>query len=298
MQKTNFRFEVFVHDDASSDGTTEIIKEYAEKYPDIVKPYYETKNLWSKGDGSFRKLVYSPDLLRGKYIALCEGDDYWTDPNKLQKQVDFLESNNDYYMCFHSASIESSVPRDCPIHIELIEDRDYSANELYKKWIVPTASIVFRREVLYYMNGLIGQERILNGDIIIVLSCCARGKVRCFSRSMSVYRMHPGGVTYNKKKVLERIIKYPDHIRFIYDNFSQILDKQTLKRNLALKLIIRGKCSKLFSNNQLSDFYYAFISSPSFTMSCLVLSIKKGIKRFLVHGKFIHFCHVLKFWFK
>ena len=97
MQKTNFRFQAIVHDDASTDGTTEIVREYAEKYPDIIVPIYETENQWSKHDGSLLRCMLP--LMTGKYWAECEGDDYWIDPLKLQKQVDFMESHPDYGMC-------------------------------------------------------------------------------------------------------------------------------------------------------------------------------------------------------
>ena len=96
MQKTNFRFEAIVHDDASTDGTAAIIREYAEKYPDIIKPIYETENQYSKRDGSLRRIMDAHT--HGKYVAMCEGDDYWIDPLKLQKQVDFLEDNPEYGM--------------------------------------------------------------------------------------------------------------------------------------------------------------------------------------------------------
>lgn len=96
MQKTNFRFEAVVHDDASTDGTVAIIREYAEKYPNIIKPIYETQNQYSKHDGSLGRIMSA--ACTGKYIAMCEGDDYWIDPYKLQKQVDFLETHLDYSM--------------------------------------------------------------------------------------------------------------------------------------------------------------------------------------------------------
>ncbi len=100
MQKTNFPFVAIVHDDASADGTADIIREYAEKYPDIIKPIYETENQYSKRDGSLARIMNKVCEATGaKYIAMCEGDDYWTDPHKLQKQVDFLESHPDYAMC-------------------------------------------------------------------------------------------------------------------------------------------------------------------------------------------------------
>ena len=97
MQKTNFPFEAIVHDDASTDRSAEIIREYAEKYPNIIKPIFETENLYSKHDGSIRKVMY--EHTKGKYVAICEGDDYWIDPYKLQKQVDILESNTNIGLC-------------------------------------------------------------------------------------------------------------------------------------------------------------------------------------------------------
>ena len=103
MQKANFHFEAIVHDDASTDGTAVIIQEYAEKYPNIIKPIYETENQYSKKDGSLAKIMN--EHMHGKYIAMCEGDDYWIDPLKLQKQVDFLEQNLDYVFCCHRYKI-------------------------------------------------------------------------------------------------------------------------------------------------------------------------------------------------
>ena len=100
MQKTDFRFIAIVHDDASSDETSDIIREYAEKYPDIIKPIYEQENQYSKRDGSLRRIINEAIPAYVKYIAMCEGDDYWTDPLKLQKQVDFLESNPEFGMVY------------------------------------------------------------------------------------------------------------------------------------------------------------------------------------------------------
>ncbi len=100
-QQTNFPFECIVHDDASTDGTSDIIREYAEKFPDIIKPIIQTENQYSKRNGSIGKIL--DEKTRGKYLAFCEGDDYWIDPLKLQKQVDFLESNPEYAMCHTEA---------------------------------------------------------------------------------------------------------------------------------------------------------------------------------------------------
>src|SRR5690606_25359461 len=92
MQKCNFEYEILIHDDASTDDTQKIIKEYQQKYPEIIKPILQTENQYSKGVRGIMARFNFPRA-KGKYIALCEGDDYWTDPLKLQKQIDFLENN-------------------------------------------------------------------------------------------------------------------------------------------------------------------------------------------------------------
>jgi len=102
MQKTNFKFEVLVHDDASTDNTANIIREYESRYPDLIKPIYQTENQYSKKRGLVAKIQFGRAV--GKYIAFCEGDDYWTDPLKLQKQFDALEAHPEADMCTHAAS--------------------------------------------------------------------------------------------------------------------------------------------------------------------------------------------------
>ena len=144
MQKTNFKFEILIHDDASNDGTTEIIKEYEQKYPDIIKPIYETENQFSKGISISRR--YNFPRVKGKYVAVCEGDDYWTDSYKLQKQVDFLEANPDYSICFHPVRViydgfdmeEQIWPRD--EHIQ----NGFTLENLLKYNFIQSSSIMYR----------------------------------------------------------------------------------------------------------------------------------------------------------
>ena len=95
MQKTDFAYEILIHDDASTDGTIDIIKEYEERYPDIIRPVLETENQYSKGISNISGVFNFPRA-RGRYIAMCEGDDYWSDPYKLQKQFDLMESDAGY----------------------------------------------------------------------------------------------------------------------------------------------------------------------------------------------------------
>ena len=98
-QKTYFPFKILIHDDCSTDGTTEIIKKYTAKYPDIIKPIYETENQYQQGK-TVSSLIWNNSRAKGKYIAFCEGADYWIDNNKLQEQVNFLENNDSYGMVY------------------------------------------------------------------------------------------------------------------------------------------------------------------------------------------------------
>lgn len=197
MQKTSFAFEAIVHDDASTDGSAAIIREYAEKYPDIIKPIYEKENQYSKYDGSLRRILNAAIHPAAKYIAMCEGDDYWIDPLKLQKQVDFLEGNPEYSLCFHNAMehYENGIKEDkC---FSNIEDRDYSGVEIYEKWIVPTASVVFRKSIMLYdrYEEVMSNKNFINKDIILFLLCVESGKVRGMKDIMSVYRRHDKSMT-------------------------------------------------------------------------------------------------------
>lgn len=98
-QQTDFPFEVLVHDDASTDGTADIIREYAARYPALIRPVFQERNRYSEGAAIAREFLFP--LIRGRYVALCEGDDYWTDPRKLQKQVEALEAHPEVDICAH-----------------------------------------------------------------------------------------------------------------------------------------------------------------------------------------------------
>src|SRR5690554_1577899 len=153
-QKTNFSFEVLIHDDASTDGTSEIVKAYESKYPSIIKPIYQTENQWSKGLRSIT-VNYNFTRAKGKYIAICEGDDYWTDPHKLQKQVDFLESHPDYILCcggFTSVNGDKDTVHMLDSVPGVIQSKDqngftFELKHTLHQWIIKTLTVVFRNRV-------------------------------------------------------------------------------------------------------------------------------------------------------
>lgn len=212
MQKTNFRFEAIVHDDASTDGSAAIIREYAEKYPEIIKPIFEKENLYSKRDGSLRRVMYANT--HGKYVAICEGDDYWTDPYKLQKQVDFLESHPDYVMCSHRWR-EYMQTEDAFSEIAEFPESgvEYDLNTLvHGKWFFQPLTVVYRRDALD-LDRFTYKYAI---DVVLFYELLKQGKGYCLPDVMAVYRIHSGGVW--SKIALDRQRKMEFDIRLdIYD---------------------------------------------------------------------------------
>lgn len=197
MQQTNFPFVAIVHDDASTDGTAAIIQEYEQKYPDIIKPIYETENQYSKRDGSIRRIMNAASEATGaKYYALCEGDDYWTDPLKLQKQVDFLEDHPDYSMVFGKAVVLSFTESSSSLFSHL-ESKEYTPIEIYRRWTIPTASVLIRKEIFSskMYADISNYKKPVMGDISLFLICGFSGKIFCLDDTVCVYRRLSTGAT-------------------------------------------------------------------------------------------------------
>lgn len=196
MQKTNFRFEVLVHDDASKDRTAEIVREFEEKYPDIIKPIYQSENQYSKG------IKIPPHILlpraKGKYLAWCEGDDRWTDPHKLQKQFDYMESHPECALCLHRAVKHWCVPGgEDSVGPEQDNDRDYSVAEIMgRELFFATASFFLRADQYRAMPELFITKTC--GDIPIQIYASICGKVHCFQDIMAVYNYRTEG-SFTKK---------------------------------------------------------------------------------------------------
>ncbi len=258
MQQTNFPFEVVVHDDASTDGTTDIVMEYAERYPEIIKPMVETENQWQKGGLKHIISIMNEQHRRGKYIAFCEGDDYWIDPNKLQRQVDFLESNPDYSMCFHSAKKKYETDARAWIDCENIQDKDYDATDIFINWTVPTASVLCRKEAMDFYANLKHPEQIQNYDIFIILSCAMVGKIRGMHEQMSVYRIQGEGLTYNKKALIRCTMNNPGHFMTLKENFPIVNPrpiKDTISKVFFERALIQDSASEKLKDFWLSFFY-------------------------------------------
>lgn len=188
MQKTNFKFEAIVHDDASTDHTADIIREYAAKYPDIIKPIYETENQYSKYDGSIRRILDA--ACTGKYIAMCEGDDYWIDPLKLQKQVDFLEASPEYGLCHTDFTIQDESGKNEKKKKRIYPSGDVLLNILGKKgsYIIGTCTALYRKSIYDEIPKLWCEKNFKMGDAPLWIELSRKTKVKYLSNSTAVYR--------------------------------------------------------------------------------------------------------------
>lgn len=194
MQKTNFPFEILVHDDASTDGTADVIREYEAKYPDLFRCVYQTENQWGKKDPCKDFLF---PMVQGKYVALNEGDDYWTDENKLQKQVDFMESHPDFSVCFHPVTVhwdDNSKPDSIfPSEKNRFYKTELILDDLLKRNFIQTNSVLYRWR--FHQDPLsLMPDDILPGDWFLHLLHAQVGKIGFLNDVMSVYRRHRGGI--------------------------------------------------------------------------------------------------------
>lgn len=216
MQKTNFRFEAIVHDDASTDNSAAIIREYAEKYPDIIKPILQTENQYSKRDGSIRRIMDAHT--HGKYVAICEGDDYWIDPFKLQKQVDFLEENPEYGMVrteihrYYQEKKEFEYNFFSTIRKDIHEDslREY----LLKGWFAAPCTWLLRREL--YSTVPVLPKDCFSGDINVILCIASSSKIGFIKDATAVYRILPISASHfsNLKDYLKFALKVKNTRKF------------------------------------------------------------------------------------
>lgn len=184
-QETNFPFEAIVHDDASTDGSANIIREYAERYPHIIKPILRETNLYQNGNGHLIGKSIT-EACTGRYWALCEGDDYWTDPKKLQKQVDFLDTHPDYSMVCTDGDV--LTPQGMEHWDRYPESCDIPFADIVTEgglWI-HTASIMYRPELLHPYPDFCRKCHV--GDYPLQIMMGIRGKVYFIAERMVVYR--------------------------------------------------------------------------------------------------------------
>lgn len=279
-QKVNFKYEIIINDDCSTDSTAQIIKEYAERYPQIIKPIFQKENQYSK----HRRMLI--DILmpqaKGKYFAICEGDDYWTDTNKLQKQFDFMEANDEYSMCVTNAIIVDNNKN----KVGKINTVDNNMTLTCEDFIlgggeyVATNSIFSRTEYIEQLPTYFNNFSI---DYLWQIFLSSIGKTYCFKEPMSAYRINTGSswtdkiindesknISINKEivKKLREINKYTNekyndainkkivelefNIYYLENNFKMIKQepylsyKNNLPKSKKIKILLKEKAPFIF----------------------------------------------------
>ena len=271
MQKTKFPFEVIIHDDSSTDGTERIIREYESNYPEVIFPIYQKENQYSKGI----RRIFATFMLQkctGKYVALCEGDDYWTDPYKLQKQVDFLETHPDFALCVHNVRvideragnetfITKANPRmECTI-----------ADVLENRYPMPTCSTIVRTDSVRSFPPWFSV--IHNGDWVLQITASQFGKVCFMNDPMATYVRHKGGISvttsieYQNDQLIKLFHLLNQYLHFEYKHIIDKLFARVLM-NKSMVLLKKGMYSKA-----VECLLQAFFTSPG---ACVEKTVEKA----------------------
>ncbi|MBQ7346472.1 MAG: glycosyltransferase [Clostridia bacterium] len=256
-QKTNFKYEILIHDDASTDQTAAIIQEYEKKYPEIIKPIYQVENQYSKGVRIGR--TYQYPRVRGEYIAFCEGDDYWCDENKLQKQFDAMQSDCSCTLCVHSVQKVTNCGELLDTYIKpstlsygIILGDQFLYNYLTGKESYPfqTSSYFIKKDILLNMPNFRYQFKV--GDVPMLLWSAAKGNILYIEGVYSCYRIGVPG-SYNaklndKKYVIKQIKANIDgYLAFNEDTnhkYWDFMKHKVLYSQIQYSFAIKEKISK------------------------------------------------------
>ena len=257
-QKTDFPFEIIVRDDCSTDSTGSIIREYGEKYPGIVIPFILPFNHFSRGmtNDSFAEMFR---MARGKYIAICEGDDFWTDPEKLQVQADFLEAHAEYSLCVtssHYADADGNLMKNKVFRTDTVS-RELTIEEIINGWTAATNTVVYRKASLEKDVIIPFLGTCVNEDYARMVYLALQGKVYYMDRMTGAYRIgNPGSFSDDTHKrpevykartigfaeMLDRMDAYTEgkyttlirrvRDRQLFDMYANLEDRENMKKYL------------------------------------------------------------------
>lgn len=267
MQETTFPIEIIIGDDGSVDGTVDVCKDYAERFPDKIRFFNRERVLTRVFDSEahierFCNWWWTLRDARGKYVAICEGDDYWIDPLKLQKQVDFLENHPDYVMSHTSIQYYFQnqklfvQSRDAEINAHLNDDIHAEDILFSDRYRIQTVTVVYRKDiaelVLSCDSSLYRSGRFLQGDTPLWYGLLQHGKIHFLPEVTAIYRRNDGSVTATKdiKKYMRFMLSYAELRMYLVhrDNLSSI--EERVNRIYAQILL----CYKAFNSNYIPDY--------------------------------------------
>jgi len=271
MQKTDFPFELIIGEDCSTDRTREIVVDYANRYPEIIKPILHEKNVGAKANSESVR-----EACTGKYVALCEGDDYWIDPLKLQKQVDFMESHPECTLSIHNAVIIDSKGKNGGNFLlsKNIKSGIYSVEQIALFGFVPTASILYRKHI--FENPPVWFSNARPGDYALILIVCSAGYAYYSSEVASAYRhgvLGSATVRLNNKPRIEKVQYFKQYIHLIdcFDEYTNCKYKEAMDQVRIRKEIAIIELEKDFASLRRSR-YKSYVKS---------LSISQRLKMYL-----------------
>lgn len=265
MQQTSFPFEILIHDDASTDKTAKIVKKYETAYPNIIKAIYQKENQYSKG---IKVGKFNRNRAKGKYYALCEGDDYYTDRKKIQKQTEFMEDNPEYSLCVHSGSIVT-YEKELIKYVRPSEfDKEYTTQEIINGGggLFVTNSMLFRKE--FYQELAPFQKASPVGDYPLTIRLSLYGKVKYLDENMSAYRYMLKGswseknsidVEYRKEHARKIINMFNSLNQYTDYKYKEIINEKIKKLQFDL-LMVSGKFKEVKAQE-----YMAFYEKLSFS---------------------------------
>lgn len=295
-QKTTFPFEVIIHDDASTDKTPSIIHEFELKYPNIIRPIYQKVNQWSQGKWFVREFIFPK--IRGKYIALCEGDDYWCSSQKLEKQVDILESKPNCHLCVHRVmqiQEDGKMTKHTMPNFKL-KDGIYFTNEflrLDEGHNFQTTSYFFRYDdyMKYTLFPPAFRFAAKVGDVQMLLYFSSLGDVYFIDDIMSCHRQASKGSWSERmnKASIERKVNHLDSIINTFKMFDDYTNKKyheviqhRINRTLFDKMLILNQYREAL-NNKYKDYFGAltFKQKMSIYIGALSPNLLKKIRSIL-----------------
>ena len=285
-QKTNYKYKIIVHDDASTDNTKNIIYNFVKNYPSLFIPIFQKENQYSKGIKIYERFI--KPLINTKYIAFCEGDDYWVDSNKIQIQIDYLEKHPKCSMCVHNTVMISEDGKNLKKYMSglNIKERDISTKEIIESCGMPpfhTSSFVFRSSIQYYMPEVF--KKLPVGDYPLAIYMSMKGIVHYIPKVMSAYRVMAKGSwteTNNKNKELNYLI----NCKMIEG--LQNIDKYTNYKYTKSfgKIVIAQKYNNLLLEKNYLELFIRYQFLLIFIKRLLPKPVKDFIKHKLDNGIF------------
>ena len=283
-QKTDYSFKIVVHDDASTDNSQEIIREYAKRFPETIIPILQKENQFSKGVNVYNEQL--EELMQGKYIAYCECDDYWTDENKLQKQIDYMENHPNCSMCVHNTKKVNESGNDLDILFNNVgEDKDYCAEDVILAGgggLFHTSSYLYRTELKAIMPDCFMMKKVADYPMAIYMS--TKGYIHYMKETMSAYRVaaiQSWSVIFNKDnharvshylEIIRTLKKMDEYTKYQYTNAFQ----KIINENEYLYLFCTYQFKKICQNNEYKN---------QFKKNSLLTRIKYIIKAVLTTSK-------------